>query len=111
MVDFSRSVYLPKEASKRAVENNGSFAGVLLFPDIPQVKHKDDLVLLKLRHSNLISPTFHSQQIDQNRSLFKNEMLGIEMGANIFNLSQTINVQFTNVYTVNMLTSFILTFS
>ncbi|XP_043999471.1 adhesion G-protein coupled receptor G2-like [Gambusia affinis] len=73
VVDFSRSVYLPKEASKRAVENNGSFAGVLLFPDIPQ--------------------------IDQNRSLFKNEMLGIEMGANIFNLSQTINVQFTNVYT------------
>uniref|UniRef100_A0A3B5LRT8 Adhesion G protein-coupled receptor G2a n=1 Tax=Xiphophorus couchianus TaxID=32473 RepID=A0A3B5LRT8_9TELE len=102
---FSRSVYLPKEASEMAVENNGSFAGVLLFPDIPEVKPKDDLPLLKVRHSNLISTTFHSQQIDQNRSLFQNEMMGIEMGANIFNLSQTINIQFTNVNTVNMLTT------
>lgn len=108
---FSRSVYLPKEASEMAVENNGSFAGVLLFPDIPEVKPKDDLALLKVRHSNLISTTIHSQQIDQNRSLFQNEMMGIEMGANIFNLSQTINIQFVNVNTVNMLTSFILTFS
>uniref|UniRef100_A0A3P9Q8R7 G-protein coupled receptors family 2 profile 2 domain-containing protein n=1 Tax=Poecilia reticulata TaxID=8081 RepID=A0A3P9Q8R7_POERE len=104
-MDFSESVYLSEEASKMAVKNNGSFAGVLLFPDIPRVKPKDDLVLLKLRHSHLISTTFYSQQIDQNRSLFNNEMVGVEMGANIFNLSQTINIQFANVNTVNMLTT------
>ncbi|XP_014837792.1 PREDICTED: adhesion G-protein coupled receptor G2-like [Poecilia mexicana] len=73
VMDFSESVYLSEEASKMAVENNGSFAGVLLFPDIPQ--------------------------IDQSRSLFNNEMVGVEMGANIFNLSQTINIQFANVNT------------
>ncbi|XP_054894484.1 adhesion G-protein coupled receptor G2-like [Poeciliopsis prolifica] len=73
VMDFSKSVYLPEEASEMAVENNGSFAGVLLFPDIPQ--------------------------IDQNHSFFKNEMLGVEMGASIFNLSQTIDIQFTNVNT------------
>ncbi|XP_023208170.1 adhesion G-protein coupled receptor G2-like [Xiphophorus maculatus] len=76
VMGFSRSVYLPKEASEMAVENNGSFAGVLLFPDIPE--------------------------IDQNRSLFQNEMMGIEMGANIFNLSQTINIQFTNMNTTGL---------
>ncbi|XP_008397940.1 adhesion G-protein coupled receptor G2-like [Poecilia reticulata] len=76
VMDFSESVYLSEEASKMAVKNNGSFAGVLLFPDIPR--------------------------IDQNRSLFNNEMVGVEMGANIFNLSQTINIQFANVNTTGL---------
>ncbi|MED6252434.1 hypothetical protein ATANTOWER_011720 [Ataeniobius toweri] len=71
VMDFAHSVYLPKEATKMAVENNGSFAGVLRFPDI--------------------------SEIDENRSLFKNEMLGIEMGANIFNLSKTIDIHFSNL--------------
>ncbi|MEQ2308352.1 hypothetical protein AMECASPLE_027422, partial [Ameca splendens] len=71
VMDFAHSVYLPKEATKMAVESNGSFAGVLRFPNI--------------------------SEIDENRSLFKNEMLGIEMGANIFNLSKTIDIHFSNL--------------
>ncbi|MEQ2257121.1 hypothetical protein ILYODFUR_031275, partial [Ilyodon furcidens] len=73
VMDFTHSVYLPNEAIKMAVENNGSFAGVLRFADI--------------------------SEIDENRSLFKNEMLGIEMGANIFNLSKTIDIHFSNLNT------------
>lgn len=97
VMDFSQSVHLPKEASKMAVENNGSFAGVLLFPDMPEVNCKDDLVFLKPRHSNLLIITFYCQQIDPNRSLYNNKMLGIEMGANIFNLSESINIIFSDV--------------
>ncbi|KAM4540555.1 adhesion G-protein coupled receptor G2-like [Fundulus diaphanus] len=71
VVYFPHSVHLPQEASQMAVANNGSFVGVLRFPEIPE--------------------------IDQNHSLFNNEMLGIEMGAKIFGLSQTINIHFINV--------------
>ncbi|KAK2826195.1 hypothetical protein Q5P01_020409 [Channa striata] len=68
---FSYLVQIPAEASSMAVKGNGSVAGVLRFPVI----HQDD----------------------PNSSFFNNKMMGIDMGAEISNLSQTINIQFTNV--------------
>ncbi|KAK2826194.1 hypothetical protein Q5P01_020408 [Channa striata] len=67
---FSYLVQIPAEASSMAVKGNGSVAGVLSFPVIDQ---------------------------DNSSVLFNNKMIGIDMGAEISNLSQTINIQFNNV--------------
>ncbi|XP_027857333.1 adhesion G-protein coupled receptor G2-like [Xiphophorus couchianus] len=69
--DCTLSVHLPKEASEMAVKKNGSYIGILLFPEIPK--------------------------INATSYFFNNQILGIEMGVNIFNLSETINIQFSNV--------------
>ncbi|CAI5696854.1 unnamed protein product [Oreochromis niloticus] len=62
---------IPKEASKMAVERNGSFLGILLFPQ---------------------------QHADNNSKYYLNrEIFGIEMGAKIQNLSQPIEIQYSNV--------------
>ncbi|XP_014837802.1 PREDICTED: adhesion G-protein coupled receptor G2-like isoform X1 [Poecilia mexicana] len=71
--DYALSVHLPKEASEMAVKKNGSYIGILVFPGIPK--------------------------INATSSFFNNQILGIEMGVNISNLSETINIQFTNVNT------------
>ncbi|XP_044231307.1 adhesion G-protein coupled receptor G6-like [Thunnus albacares] len=68
---FTRVVQIPKEASTMAVKRNGSFAGVLLFPGIQQKKSDSYFI--------------------------NSEMVGIEMGANISNLSHTIDILYTNV--------------
>ncbi|XP_051242375.1 adhesion G-protein coupled receptor G5 [Dicentrarchus labrax] len=68
---FSRLVQIPKEASEMALKRNGSFAGVMRFPKVPQD--------------------------DSDYSFFNNEVLAIEMGTKISNLSQTINIQYKNV--------------
>ncbi|KAM7375693.1 hypothetical protein PAMP_005478 [Pampus punctatissimus] len=68
---FSRTVQIPKEASAKAVKHNGTFTGVLLFPGI----HQDN----------------------SNSYLFNSEMVGIEMGTEISNLSKTIDIHYTNV--------------
>ncbi|XP_023208482.1 uncharacterized protein LOC106699841 [Xiphophorus maculatus] len=70
---FARAVHFPKEASEKAVNRNGSFSGVLLFPDIPE--------------------------LNKTSYFFNNEMMGIEMGVNISNLSETIDIHFSNVNT------------
>ncbi|CAK6957153.1 adhesion G-protein coupled receptor G2-like isoform X1 [Scomber scombrus] len=67
--DFARVVQIPKEASDMAVKRNGTFAGVFLFPGI--------------------------HQEDSNGYLINNEMMGIEMGAMISNLSDTIDIHYT----------------
>ncbi|MEQ2198007.1 hypothetical protein XENOCAPTIV_006298 [Xenoophorus captivus] len=64
--DFGREIHLPKQAIDMAQRNNQSYVRVLLFPG------------LNWNHSNI----------------FKNEVLGIEMGTNIVNLSQTIDIQY-----------------
>ncbi|XP_050934130.1 adhesion G-protein coupled receptor G2 isoform X1 [Lates calcarifer] len=69
--DFSRSVKIPKEASAMAVKRNGSYAGVMLFPRM--------------------------FQDDPNSFFFNDEVVGIEMGAEISNLSQTIDIHYSNV--------------
>ncbi|PWA16270.1 hypothetical protein CCH79_00004579 [Gambusia affinis] len=71
--DLVLSVHLPKEASEMALKKNGSYIGILLFPEIPK--------------------------INATSNFFKNQILGIEMGVNISNLSETINIQFNNVNT------------
>ncbi|MEQ2238240.1 hypothetical protein ILYODFUR_031150 [Ilyodon furcidens] len=70
---IKQAIHFPKEASELAVKRNGSFAGVLLFPEI--------------------------EKLNKTSFFFNNEMLGIEMGANISNLSETINIHFSNVNT------------
>ncbi|XP_014187468.2 adhesion G-protein coupled receptor G5 [Haplochromis burtoni] len=62
---------IPKEASKLAVEGNGSFLGILLFPQ----QHADD----------------------SSKYYLNSEIVGIEMGAKIQNLSQPIEIQYSNV--------------
>lgn len=44
---FGRAVHFPKEASEKAVNRNGSFSGVLLFPDIPEVNSKVYLIIVE----------------------------------------------------------------
>ncbi|XP_076605204.1 uncharacterized protein LOC143331923 [Chaetodon auriga] len=68
---FSRLVHIPKEASDMAIQRNGSFAAVLLFPGM--------------------------RQDDPNSSFLNDEIVGIEMGTEIFNLSNTIDIHFKNV--------------
>ncbi|XP_026212687.1 adhesion G-protein coupled receptor G5-like isoform X2 [Anabas testudineus] len=68
---FPSLVFIPAEASSMAVDRNGSFAGVLLFPGMKQ---------------------------DDPKSFFlNNEVVGIEMGAPINHLNQTINILYTEV--------------
>ncbi|XP_016525528.1 adhesion G-protein coupled receptor G5-like isoform X3 [Poecilia formosa] len=74
--DYALSVHLPKEASEMAVKKNGSYIGILVFPGIPK--------------------------INATSSFFNDQILGIEMGVNISNLSETINIQFTNVNTTGL---------
>ncbi|XP_039898779.1 adhesion G-protein coupled receptor G2-like [Simochromis diagramma] len=62
---------IPKEASKMAVERNGSFLGILLFPQ----QHADD----------------------SSKYYLNSEIVGIEMGAKIQNLSRPIEIQYSNV--------------
>ncbi|KAM4723452.1 adhesion G-protein coupled receptor G2-like [Anableps anableps] len=69
--DYVLKVHLPKEASEMAVKRNGSYVGILLFPGIPE--------------------------INSTNSFFNNQILGIEMGVNISNLSETIDIHFSNV--------------
>uniref|UniRef100_UPI003AB0C1B4 adhesion G protein-coupled receptor G3-like n=1 Tax=Centroberyx gerrardi TaxID=166262 RepID=UPI003AB0C1B4 len=71
MLAFSRSVHISKEASVRAVNRNGSFVGVLQFPGI--------------------------SQDEENSIVFNNEVLGIGMGIQIVNLSDTIDIHYRNV--------------
>ncbi|XP_005742825.1 G-protein coupled receptor 64-like [Pundamilia nyererei] len=66
-----RLMKIPKEASKMAVEGNGSFLGILLFPEM----HADD----------------------SSKYYLNSEIVGIEMGAKIQNLSQPIEIQYSNV--------------
>ncbi|XP_036006831.1 adhesion G-protein coupled receptor G4 [Fundulus heteroclitus] len=54
-----------------AVKRNASYIGILLFPGIPQIS----------------ATSF----------LFNNQIVGIEMGVNISNLSETIDINFNNV--------------
>ncbi|XP_028251689.1 adhesion G-protein coupled receptor G2-like [Parambassis ranga] len=68
---FSLSVKIPKEASEMAMKRNGSFAGVLCFSGM--------------------------QQGDSNSYFLNDEAVGIEMGVEISNLSQTIDITFANV--------------
>ncbi|XP_031703637.1 adhesion G-protein coupled receptor G2-like [Anarrhichthys ocellatus] len=70
-VNFSRLVQIPTEASAMALKRNSSFAGVLLFPGM----HQDD----------------------PNSSFLNDELLGIEMGTEISNLSQTIDIHYRSV--------------
>ncbi|KAG7226177.1 hypothetical protein INR49_014272 [Caranx melampygus] len=79
VLSFPRSVHIPKEASDKALERNGSFAGVLLFPDM--------------------------YQDDANSFFINNEILGIEMGAQISNLSHKINIQYNDVDKKGMIAS------
>ncbi|KAM4541396.1 adhesion G-protein coupled receptor G2-like [Fundulus diaphanus] len=69
--DYALTVHLPKEASEMAVKRNASYIGILLFPGIPQIS----------------ATSF----------LFNNQIVGIEMGVNISNLSETIDINFKNV--------------
>ncbi|XP_039459430.1 adhesion G-protein coupled receptor G5-like [Oreochromis aureus] len=62
---------IPREASKMAVERNGSFLGILLFPQ---------------QHAG-----------DSSKYYLNREIFGIEMGAKIQNLSQPIEIQYSNV--------------
>ncbi|XP_068577571.1 adhesion G-protein coupled receptor G5-like [Cebidichthys violaceus] len=71
MMSFSRLVQIPPEASDMAFQRNSSFAGVLLFPGM--------------------------RQDDPNSSFVNNELVGIEMGTEISNLSQTIDIHYTSV--------------
>uniref|UniRef100_A0A669EQ46 Uncharacterized protein n=1 Tax=Oreochromis niloticus TaxID=8128 RepID=A0A669EQ46_ORENI len=66
-----RLMKIPKEASKMAVERNGSFLGILLFPEM----HADN----------------------NSKYYLNSEIFGIEMGAKIQNLSQPIEIQYSNV--------------
>uniref|UniRef100_UPI0037E8F6E0 adhesion G-protein coupled receptor G5-like n=1 Tax=Semicossyphus pulcher TaxID=241346 RepID=UPI0037E8F6E0 len=68
---LSRLMCIPKEASEMAVKRNGSFAALLLIPQV--------------------------YQDDPSSSFLNHEAVGIEMGAEISNLSQTIDIQFGNV--------------
>ena len=47
---YSRLVHIPKEASEMAVKKNGSFAAVVVFPGVRQVKSSE--VHLTLCHSD-----------------------------------------------------------
>ncbi|XP_070698687.1 adhesion G-protein coupled receptor G2-like [Pempheris klunzingeri] len=66
-----RLVEIPEEASDLALKRNGSFAGVLLFPEM--------------------------YQDDPSSSFLNNEVFGIEMGAEISHLSDTIDICYRNV--------------
>ncbi|XP_019111409.2 adhesion G-protein coupled receptor G2 isoform X1 [Larimichthys crocea] len=77
--DFSQLVCFPKDASDMAIKKNGTFAAVLLFPGV----HQDQ---------------------DPNSDILNNEMMGIDMGAEISNLSHTIDIHYKNV-TKNGLTA------
>ncbi|XP_029937740.1 adhesion G-protein coupled receptor G5-like [Myripristis murdjan] len=68
---FSRSVYIPEEASAMAVKRNGSLVGVLVFPNMT----KDE----------------------ENSTVLNDEVVGIDMGASINNLLHTININYTGV--------------
>ncbi|MEQ2222389.1 hypothetical protein ILYODFUR_025751, partial [Ilyodon furcidens] len=72
--DFGREIHLPKEAIDMAQRKNQSYVRVLLFPG------------LNWNHSNI----------------FKNEVLGIEMGTNIVNLSQTIDIQYMDATMIKL---------
>ncbi|XP_074517458.1 adhesion G-protein coupled receptor G2-like [Sebastes fasciatus] len=68
---FSRSVRIPTEAIVLAKQGNGSFAAALLFPGM----HPDD----------------------DNSFYLNNEIVGIEMGAEVSNLSHTIDIHYRSV--------------
>ncbi|KAM4540347.1 adhesion G-protein coupled receptor G2-like [Fundulus diaphanus] len=76
MTDIKQTIHFPKESSEVAVERNGTYAAVLLFPEI--------------------------ERLNKTSSFFNNEMLGIEMGAKISNLSETIDIHFSNVNTTEV---------
>nr|XP_054597507.1 adhesion G-protein coupled receptor G5 isoform X1 [Nothobranchius furzeri]XP_054597508.1 adhesion G-protein coupled receptor G5 isoform X1 [Nothobranchius furzeri] len=71
---FFRTIQIPKEATEMAVKKNGLYAGVLLFPNL-------------------------SQKDGSSSSIFNNEILGIEMGAEISNLSDTIDIRYSSMNT------------
>ncbi|XP_014891138.1 adhesion G protein-coupled receptor G3-like [Poecilia latipinna] len=73
VTNIKQTIHFPKKASKSAVEQNGSFAGVFLFPEI--------------------------EKLNKTSSFFNNEMMGVEMGVSISNLSETIDIHFTDVNT------------
>ncbi|XP_034153152.1 adhesion G-protein coupled receptor G2 isoform X2 [Esox lucius] len=69
--NFNRSVTMPKESSDQAVQKNGTFVGVLVFPSMSQDEKK----------SNVLN----------------GEVFGIEMGVPIANLTDPILIQYENV--------------
>ncbi|XP_007549282.2 adhesion G protein-coupled receptor G3-like [Poecilia formosa] len=73
VTNIKQTIHFPKKASKSAVEQNGSFAGVFLFPEI--------------------------EKLNKTSSFFNNEIMGVEMGVSISNLSETIDIHFTDVNT------------
>uniref|UniRef100_A0A3P8XHH6 G-protein coupled receptors family 2 profile 2 domain-containing protein n=1 Tax=Esox lucius TaxID=8010 RepID=A0A3P8XHH6_ESOLU len=73
--NFNRSVTMPKESSDQAVQKNGTFVGVLVFPSMSQDEKK----------SNVLN----------------GEVFGIEMGVPIANLTDPILIQYENVNKVN----------
>ncbi|XP_071355082.1 adhesion G-protein coupled receptor G5-like [Trachinotus anak] len=79
VLGFSRSVHIPKEASTLAIERNGSFAGVLLFPKM--------------------------YQDDPNSFFINDEALGIEMGAEISGLPRSIDICYNSVDKKGMIAS------
>ncbi|XP_017268309.1 adhesion G-protein coupled receptor G2 isoform X2 [Kryptolebias marmoratus] len=68
---LSRVIKIPKEAVEMAVSRDGTYAAVLLFPGM--------------------SPE------EKNNFYYNNEVLGIEMGAQISNLSATVDIECSNV--------------
>ncbi|XP_047467422.1 adhesion G-protein coupled receptor G5-like [Mugil cephalus] len=70
--NYSVTVQIPTEASEMAVKANSSFAGVMFFPQILSTETSLD---------------------------FYREVVGIEMEAEIFNLSQNIEIHYSNVDT------------
>ncbi|MEQ2237658.1 hypothetical protein ILYODFUR_025385 [Ilyodon furcidens] len=66
-------VHLPESAIEMAVTRNASYVWILLFPGLPM--------------------------INATSSLFNNQILGIDTGVNISNLSETIDIHFNNVNT------------
>ncbi|XP_015253823.1 PREDICTED: adhesion G-protein coupled receptor G2-like [Cyprinodon variegatus] len=68
-----QTIRLSKEASEMAVKKNGSYAGVLRFPDI--------------------------EKLNKTSLFLNNVILGIDMGVNISNLSETIDIHFRDVNT------------
>ncbi|XP_029569478.1 adhesion G protein-coupled receptor G3 isoform X1 [Salmo trutta] len=68
---FNRSVRLSKEAYEMALNKSGTFVGVLVFPSMSQ---------------------------DEKKSIVLNgEVFGIEIGAHIANLTDTIDIEYRNV--------------
>uniref|UniRef100_A0A3B5LUG3 G-protein coupled receptors family 2 profile 2 domain-containing protein n=1 Tax=Xiphophorus couchianus TaxID=32473 RepID=A0A3B5LUG3_9TELE len=81
-----------------AVKKNGSYIGILLFPEIPKVKQRISYLnkIAEITAGSLTTSSFFISPFIT-VYFFNNQILGIEMGVNIFNLSETINIQFSNV--------------